>query len=474
MSLRPHRQVPVHAQRDVESLFSGLHIRPCDIEAKRRAVEVNGGVDVDLSDGVGLPPGWGVRRTLLGEYEYFSDYGTTRSFRSRINNGGLKYAWSKYLKRFPPMEETVNEGRGDGGGGGGDNGDFGDLPPGWRLTVNPSGDFEYSSEYASTRSFANAPSKSAIAQAWKRYRSHTKAVELTPMVVDSVPRVYEKACSDGSGSYGSLSKTVHRMRVVEHLRLERCRKSIAPSVAYIGAPDRTDSEFFQGLVDGGTLPPETTFHAINFGTFANSATRSEFPNVTFHENTTMEAYMETGSDDAYTVVWLDFTATNVSYYTLRKACQLARTHVMLVLSLRGQSVDLLTQSVDAMSTSIGAPLTHVENYRGLSSVRNMAFYDIDCSNFKPKNYDKKHENVGKLAYISEEAGNDTMFKMECAGVHMYMCFCTGYTPSTDNYTMVPYDSDRHLMEPSDRISVASGDLLYRAPLTTRFESGVCN
>jgi hypothetical protein len=467
MSLRPSQHASVHAPRDVESLFSGLHILLCDTEAKRKAVEVNGGVDVDLSDGVGLPPGWDVRRTLLGEFEYFSDYATTRSFKSKINNSGLKYAWSKYLKRFPPVEETGNE------SGGGDSGDFGDLPPGWKLAVDPTGYFEYVSEYATTRSFKTAPSKSGIAQAWKRYRSHTRAVDLTPMVVDLVPTVYKEACSEGSGSFGSLSKTMHRMRVVEHLRLERCRKSIAPSVAYIGAPDKTDSEFFQGLVDGGTLPQETSFHAINYGTFAENATRSEFPNVMFHENTTMQDFMETGSDDAYTVVWLDFTGTAVEYYTLRKACQLARTHVMLVLSLRKQNVVNVTRTVDAMATSIGVSLTHVESYRGLSSVRNMAFYEIDCSTFKSKNYTSEHEDVGKLAYISEEAGNDKMFKLTCAGVDMYMCFCIGYTPSTEKYTMVPYDTSRHLMDPKQRISVDYGDVLYRAHLTTQFESGAC-
>ena len=104
----------------------------------------------------------------------------------------------------------------------------------------------------------------------------------------------------------------------------------------------------------------------------------------------------------------------------------------------------------------------------------MVFYEIDCSTFNAKKYTSQHENVGKLAYIAEQAGNDTMFKMECAGVHMYMCFCIGYTPPTDKYTMVPYDSDRHLMEPSKQISVASGAVLYRADLNARFESGVCN
>jgi len=435
----------------------------CGTRTKRKAGEIRNGAEVDAND-IGLPPGWAVRHTLLGEYEYHSEYATTRSFASMVNNMELKGAWSSYLKRLQVVEDVVKESGG--------RGDFGGLPPGWKLTVNSSGYFEYASDYASTRSFTKTHSKSAIAQAWRRHRHHTQVAESAP-IVDSVSRVDAGACLDGSGSFGSLSKTLHRMRVVEHLRLEWCHGIVAPSVAYIGAPDKADSVVFQGFVDDGTLPTETMFYAINHGTFSESAYQSEFPNVVFHENTSMQDFIEIGNNGVYTMIWLDFTSTMVDYYTLWKACQLARTHVMLVLSLRTQSMSNVTRVVDAISKSIGVSLTHIENYRGLSNVRNMAFFEIECSERNTKTYKEQHENVGKLAYISTTAGHEKMFRLERAGVYMHMCFCTGYSPSSDNYTMVPYDSSRHLMAYSTRISVAPEHVLYRAPLNARFESGVC-
>ena len=466
MSFRP-RATSREPQYIAHSLFAGLKIELDDIGAKRKAINLDDGVDGDISDGIGLPPGWTVRRTFLGEYEYYSDYATTKSFPTKLNSGALKDAWSKYLKRFPVVEKPAEE-----SGDGGDYGEFGDLPPGWKLTVNPSGDFEYVSEYATTRSFTKAPSKSGIAQAWKRYRNHIQKADLPPMTAFG-PQVDMDACREGSGLFGSLSKTLHRMRVVEHMKSEWCRSSNPPSAAYIGAPDKTDSEFFQRTVDGGTLPTDTKFHAINKDAFYTGDGRLEFPNVSFYESTTMEDYLETSNDNDYTVIWLDFISKSVSYHTLWKACKSATTHVMLVLSLRTQSMLTVTRVVDAISSSIGVSLSHCENYSGASNVRNMAFFEIDCSNFRPQAYTPQYEHVGSLIYISEEAGDDTMFRLECGGVGMYMCFCIGYLPSTDSYRVVPYDSTRHIMAYTNHKLVASVDVLYTADLNARLESGMC-
>ena len=422
---------------------------------------------------------------MLGENEYFSDYGTTRTFSGRQSKAALRDAWAKYLRRFPNADST--ESASESGE------DFADLPPGWKLVVNASGDYEYASEYASTRPFRKAPSRSGLDQAWQKYRRHTSKNERPELARDGQPPdtfPNPSACPpNDAGAFGSLTKFLHRTRFLEHLRVEACSAvEPVPSAAFIASPDLADALFFQSAVDDGRLPANTRLDAINFGSFDERSRAlllakgkgGRKNNVELYPNTSMEDHVERAGHNEFSVVWMDLVKSSFTYKELSDACNAARRCVMLTLSLSRKDASATERIVEAVADAMGVAVSHVEKYRGLSGIRNMAFFELDCSSYKARPYDKRYEDIGKLIYIAPAAltrarlSHDRVFTLVCRGVRMHMCFCVGFSPETKQYLVLPYDEDRHpKTEPKDRILVDADEVYWTAPLDRRYEAGVC-
>jgi len=359
-----------------------------------------------------------------------------------------------------------------------------ELPPGWEERRNATGDVEFFYDGMGIRPSKHTYSK---ASAWRFFRSgHGRQfgdLETLRRMADSADvadDASESSASPGTcdspdaarGEYGSLSKRFHRERVVRRMVADVCATGHA-SVVFLGSPDMEDAAYFQSAVEDGTLPSTVSFHAINRDSFTGDGAR--YPNVFFHPGTELLAFLETQRPNAHTVVWMDLTSTDATYRELAAACHTARETVMLVLSLRTQTMQATTPVIEVVSNAMGTSIMHIENYQGLSGTRNMAFYEIDCLNYRHREYRDEFDSIGMIVYTHQtdtttRAGD---YALVCRGVTYVMNLCLDFDVRSSLFTILPYDTTRRLKDNRFARSVAASEIMTSARHTKHYLDGRC-
>jgi hypothetical protein len=361
-----------------------------------------------------------------------------------------------------------------------------ELPPGWEERRNATGDVEFFYEGMGIRPSKHTYTK---ANAWRFFRSghgrqfgDLETLRRMAVSVDVVDDASESSASgwadscdgpDGArGAYGSLSKRFHRERVVRRMIADVCATRHA-SVVFLGSPDMADAAYFQSTVDDGTLPSTVSFHSVNRDAFTGDGER--YPNVSFHPGTGLLEFLETQPKNAHTLVWMDLTSTDATYRELAAACHTARETVMLVLSLRAQTMQTTTPVVETVSAAMGTSITHIENYQGLSGTRNMAFYEIDCSTYRHREYRDEFDSIGMLVYTTPPDTTTTAdeYTLVCKTVSYVMNMCLDYDTSSSLFTILPYDTTRRLKDRRSARRVPASNIASTARHTKRYLDGRC-
>lgn len=359
-----------------------------------------------------------------------------------------------------------------------------ELPPGWEERRNATGDVEIFYDGMGIRPSKHTYSK---ANAWRFFRSgHGRQfgdLETLHRMAGSAhvaDDARESSASSSScdspdtarGAYGSLSKRFHRERVVHRMVADVCATGHA-SVVFLGSPDMADAAYFQSVVEDGTLPSTVSFNAINRDSFTGDV--SLYPNVSFHPGTDLLAFLQTQRPNSHTLVWMDLTSTDVTYRELSAACHVARETVMLVLSLRTQTMQTTTPVVETVSTAMGTSITHIENYQGLSGTRNMAFYEIDCANYRHREYRDEFDSIGMLVYTTPTDTTTTAdeYTLVCRGVSYVMNMCLDYDTRSSLFTILPYYTTRRLKDRRSARRVPASEIASTARHTKHYLDGHC-
>ena len=186
-------------------------------------------------------------------YDIVDDFNEHDARRAKF--GGL-YPLNRFLmfrpaqggKRIVPLAEPVGDDA---------------LPPGWEERRNNSGDAEYYYDGLGLRPSKFTFSKS---QAWQFFNSgHGRQFgdlerlrqAANPGSMDVQSDGGGSACGDDGGdegAFGSLSKRLHRERVVRHLAADACATGRA-SVVFLGSPDMADARYFRLASTPARLPP---------------------------------------------------------------------------------------------------------------------------------------------------------------------------------------------------------------------------
>lgn len=404
-------------------------------------------------------------------YDIVDDFNEHDARRAKF--GGLYHPLNRFLmfrpaqggKRIVPLAEPVGDDA---------------LPPGWEERRNNSGDAEYYYDGLGLRPSKFTFSKS---QAWQFFNSgHGRQFgdlerlrqAANPGSMDVQSDGGGSACGDDGGdegAFGSLSKRLHRERVVRHLAADACATGRA-SVVFLGSPDMADARYFQSRVDAGALPSSVVFHAVNRGEFVGDA--DGLRNVSFHPGVDLLAFLETQEANAHTLVWMDLTSTDVTYRELAAGCLAARETVMLVLSLRTATMKTTTPVVETMSAALGTTITHIENYQGLSGKRNMAFYELDCSNYRHRSYRDEFDSIGMLVYtIADKRTPEADFRLTCRGVQYVMNMCLDFDVNSNKFTILAFDSTRRLQDKRLARQVDGSEIATSAPHIKTYLDGLC-
>ena len=332
------------------------------------------------------------------------------------------------------------------------------LPPGWKAYTNGAGDVQYTDGNKHTYK---------ITDAWDRYNKGggEDAEDDAEWPVQSCTR---------TEAYGSISKELHRMRIVEDMVRYVCDYDLSPSLVYIGAPDGSDSQFFQRQVNLRAELEGTRLVAVNTADIAHITDTEQ---VEYFKGT-MENYLSKSAVDEFSHAWLDTTSNEIDNELLWNAQRCTRELVYLVVSLKNnqgrrsrQDSALVTQ---VQCNFFGLTIKHEEAYAGItptkkpSPIINMMFTACKVDRAKRRSlFDGHYLSIGGMIDVPTSAvpnptGEDRggLFVRRRRKKEDYIALITGWDTASSMWSLHFFNDDGKLFSHTAQAHVWPNDRIY--------------
>lgn len=276
------------------------------------------------------------------------------------------------------------------------------LPPGWVAYNNNAGDVQYTDGTLHTYT---------VAQAWDRYNRKQEEAKSTPYHEES----HDIISCGRDEAYGSISKELHRTRIVDDMLQYVCATGHTPSLVYLGAPDGSDSQFFQRQVESHSALKGTRLVAVNLATIQRIDDTDKVEYIT----DTIENYMASVDDDTFSHAWLDTTSLEIDNQLLWNTKRSTVEKVYLVVSLKGnfgyRSKEDSVMILKTQCEFFGLSIKHQEAYCGItpngaqSKKINMMFFTCKIENVKVLTvYDDNYNSIGAMIDVPIEIFSGSM------------------------------------------------------------------
>lgn len=371
-----------------------------------------------------LPPGWTVRKDDgVDKPEFVSPDGQMFVF-------SVKDAWRRARTHSSASTDKTQ------------------LPPGWTVRSYGIDKPEYVSPDGMIFVFS-------VKEAWRRHATMPSAVGPTnTQTTNSLPD-----CNlSSSGAYESISKHMHRVRIVKDMVKFACQTGESPVLVYIAAPDGSDSTYFDQEVRSNPSLKGTRLIAVNNGRFHRVRGNIDFgtQHVEYVEGTQMHEYLNNASEKAFTHTWLDTTNVDIECKTYWNANRTTKDMVYIVLSLRAQRSDNLRYVVSTRCKFFGFRITHEEEYSGVSSNGpsnqiNMVFVAANVLSQKyQKSYDPLFDRIGCIMDVPvvnvelDSSFKDGIYTTSKNKTAQAVGFVTHYDGYYNMFTLILFNRDRSL------------------------------
>lgn len=262
-------------------------------------------------------------------------------------------------------------------------------------------------------------------------------------------------CDHWDGAYTSISKDLHRQRIVNDMRKYSCQTGRTPSLVYLAAPDGSDSHYFQRQIQTHVELRGTRLVAVNKKFDINLPPNTDKMQYVAD---TLENYMQSVESNSFTHAWLDTTSQEIDNELLWNTCRSTLDKIYLVVSLRGnsgyRSYEDSSMILKSQCEFFGLTIKHQEAYAGItpngdqSSKINMVF--MTCLRTKPTktDYDKNYNAIGALVDVKPDAINASS-KIMTTNIFLYGTYyiglVKGYTPSTQTWLVQFFDQYGNLL-----------------------------
>lgn len=227
------------------------------------------------------------------------------------------------------------------------------LPPGWTVRRRGIDKPEFVSPDGLLFTFS-------VADAWRRYQ---RVLNRPQSPAEFSSPVDDADCNKFIGEYDSISKELHRLRIVKDMEQYACNNPGKPPVlVYIGAPDGTDSRYFDEAVRLRPALRGARLIAVNGERFTR---KDGTQHVTYFEWQTIESYLKTAGNKECSHLWLDTTQTELSTRALWDAHRTTIEKVYIVLSMRKRpNRDDSIMVTRLRCGFLGLTIKHEEAYAG--------------------------------------------------------------------------------------------------------------
>jgi len=318
------------------------------------------------------------------------------------------------------------------------------LPPGWWMYQNNSGDMQFTDGNIHTYT---------VRDAWKRYEKQKRMRgDLSPDASDKLD------LCERTEDYGSISKELHRKRIVDDMVTYACETGHVPSLVYLGAPDGSDSQFFQRQMSLHDKLTNARFVAVNL---ADIQRIDDTDKVEFVKDT-IENYMETVGDNVFSHAWLDTTSLEIDNKLLWNTVRSTIAKIYLVVSLRGNSGYRLREDsamiVKTQCDFFGLVIKHEEAYAGInpqggqSNKINMMFFGCNITGPRQKQpvYDQHYNLIGAMIDIPVDMTQSLLPKIThdmniFTHKNAYVGLIKGYNHMFNMWSVQFFDSHGNLL-----------------------------
>lgn len=268
-------------------------------------------------------------------------------------------------------------------------------------------------------------------------------------------------CDTNNEAFGSISKSLHRLRIIEDMIAYGCSTGRKPSLVYIGALDGSDSKFFQEQINSHVALNGTRLVAINYAPIRRA---NDTPNVEY-VTAALEDYMKSVDDNTFSHAWLDTTSLEIDNELLWNTTRSTTERVYLVVSLRGQfgyrSKEDSALIVKFQCDFFGLSIKHQEAYSGITSTGgqsnkiNMLLFACNVQAGRTiAAYNAIYDRIGAMVDIPmHELANTTedIFVYK----ESYLGIITGYDPILNMWSLQFFGSRGNLLP--DRVNIAFSD-----------------
>lgn len=269
------------------------------------------------------------------------------------------------------------------------------LPPGWTTYTNNAGDVQYTDGLIHTYT---------VAQAWIRYNKSQKEISDTDLC-------------ERNEAYGSISKELHRIRIINDMMQYVCTTGKTPSLVYLGAPDGSDSKFFQRQVRSHNQLKGTRLVAVNLAAIQRVDGTYDVEYIT----DTIENYMASVDDNTFSHAWLDTTSMEIDNELLWNTVRGTVDRIYLVVSLKGNSGYRSKEDsaiiVNTQCEFFGLSIKHQEAYCGItpkggqSNKINMMLFTCKIEYAKIlTTYHMNYNSIGAIIYIPKEMIENNIYE----------------------------------------------------------------
>ena len=236
------------------------------------------------------------------------------------------------------------------------------LPPGWYAKQNATGDTQYYSPDGRYNEFS-------IPLAHKKYQS-TKDREVF------TPHVPQKDCHT-TESFGSVSKSLHRLRILRDMEIYECETNKAPVLVYIAAPDHTDSHFFQREIQKRPGLKGTKLIAVNTQKLDDIEPLDGGVRIECIQGT-LAAVLAEKDAGFCSHLWMDTTQNDIGNREIWDARRTTVSMVYVVLSLSRHTLANTRITLSTQCDFFGLKIKHEEAYSGKNNSNSINMVFVAC------------------------------------------------------------------------------------------------
>lgn len=265
------------------------------------------------------------------------------------------------------------------------------------------------------------------------------------------------------------------MRIVQNMVKYVCDNGSEPSLVYLGAPDGSDSQFFQRQINLRAELKGTRLVAVNTANIARIVDTDQVEYV----KGTMEQYLSTSKVDEFSHTWLDTTSNEIDNELLWNAQRCTRELVYLVVSLKSDS-GFRSREDSALVTKaqcnfFGLTIKHEEAYAGITPLKqpspriNMMFTACKVERTKRRAVWVKHYlSIGGMIdvpmnLLQNPIGEDRcdLFLHHGKGKSAYIALITGWDTTSSTWSLHFFNADGKLVGHTAQINQWSNDSIYQ-------------